>query len=37
MTKFNFYDKKCHDELKNKNILAFDTMNIFNETKMLTL
>jgi hypothetical protein len=35
MTKFNFYDKKCHDELKNKNILAFDAVTIFKKNKML--
>lgn len=35
MTKFNFYDKNCHDGLKKKNIMAFDTMNIFKENRAL--
>jgi len=35
MTKFIFYDKKCHDGFKKKNIIAFDTMNIFKENRIL--
>jgi len=36
MTKFNFYDKNCHDGLKKKNIIAFEAMNMFKKNKILT-
>jgi len=36
MTKFNFYDNICHGQLKKKNIMAFEAMNIFKENKILT-
>jgi len=35
MTFFFKNDKKCHDGLKKKNIMALDTTNIFSKNKML--
>jgi len=36
MTFFLKNDKKCHDGLKKKNVMALDKTNIFKKNEMLT-
>jgi hypothetical protein len=36
MTKFIYYDKKCHDGLKKKKIIAFDAATKIYKNNALT-